>query len=512
MKPTIVPIPAELKLTNAAPFKLNADTAVALATKGAALKKVATQFAARMGLALADAPAPKAITLEIDPALKELGNEGYRLSSRASGLTIRAASAAGVFYGLQSLRQLLPPQVERLGAGAAPVLEVPAMQITDKPRFGWRGVMLDCARHLFSVAEIKAFLDAMALQKLNVLHWHLVDDQGWRLQIRKYPKLTEVGGWRAQSPRRGNREKGDGTPYGGYYTQAQVREVVAYAAERFITVVPEIEMPGHAAAAIAAYPQLGNTDIPGFKPQVLDSWGIHPFTYAPSEKVFRFIADVMAEVAELFPSKYIHIGGDEALKDQWKQSKFAQGVIRKHGLKDEYGLQGWFVRRVETILASYGRRLIGWDEINEGGLSPKATMMVWRDWKWAELAIQQGNDVVMTPKTHCYLDYYQADPAKADEPEAIHGLITLEKAYSLDPVPPGLPADAARHVLGVQGNLWSEYLPDARQQQYMAFPRLCALAEVGWSPPEQKDWKGFKVRLAPLLERLRLLGVNYRPL
>lgn len=512
MKPTIIPIPAELKRTSAAAFKLSTATVVVPATKGGALKKVATQFAASMGLTLAKAPAAKAITLEVDPALKHLGGEGYQLSSRASGIVIRAAAAGGVFYGLQSLRQLLPPQVERLGVGAAPVLEVPALEIVDKPRFGWRGAMLDCARHLFSVAEIKTFLDGMALQKLNVLHWHLVDDQGWRLEIRKYPKLAQIGGWRAQSPRYGNRKKGDGTPYGGYYTQAQVREVVAYAAERFITVVPEIEMPGHAAAAIAAYPELGNTDIPGFQPQVKDAWGIHPYTYAPSEKVFRFVADVMAEVVELFSSKYIHIGADEALKDQWKQSKFAQGVMRRHKLKDEYGLQGWFVRRVEAILATHGRRLVGWDEINEGGLSSKATMMVWRDWKWAHMAIEQGNDVVMTPKTHCYLDYYQADPATADEPEAIGGLLTLERVYALEPVPPGLPDAAARYVLGVQGNLWSEYLSSARQLQYMAFPRLCALAEVGWSPPEQKDWKDFKVRLAPLLERLSLLGVHFRPL
>jgi hexosaminidase len=511
MTPTILPIPAACRFTGAAPFKLNARTPVVALSPNPALRRAAAQLAGRLGLEVAGAARPRAITLRLDPALKKsLGAEGYRLSSRASGVAVRAATAQGVFYGTQSLRQLLPPETERLGAGAAAGLAVPALEITDRPRFGWRGAMLDPSRHFLSVAETKRFLDAMALHKLNVLHWHLVDDQGWRLEIKKYPRLTEVGAWRAESPVYGNRDAGDGTPYGGYYTQAQAREIVAYAAERFITVVPEIELPGHAAAAIAAYPRLGNRDVPGYAPRVAARWGIHPYIYAPDGPVFTFLADVLAEVAALFPSRYIHIGGDEAVKDQWRQSAFAQKVIRREGLKDEHGLQSWFIRRVERILARHGRRLIGWDEINEGGLSPTATMMVWRDVKWAEFAIARGNDVVMAPVTHCYLDHYQADPEAGGEPEAIGGHNPLENVYAFEPLPPGLKPAQARHVLGVQGNLWSEYLPHARQMEYMAFPRLSALAEVGWSPPERKDWEDFRARLGPLLRRLELLGVNFR--
>lgn len=511
MTPTIIPLPAECRFTGSAPFKLNARTLIVASGKSAALRQVAVQLADRLGVAVTGKTKPGAITLRIEPALKKsLGSEGYRLSSRSSGVLIRGATAAGVFYGTQSLRQLLPPATEKLGVGAAPGLTVPALEISDRPRFGWRGAMLDPARRFLSVAETKRFIDTLALHKLNVLHWHLVDDQGWRLEIKKYPRLTEVGAWRTESPLYGNRDAGNGTPHGGYYTQQQVRAIVAYAAARFITVVPEIELPGHAASAIAAYPQLGNRDVPGFAPKVVTRWGIQPYTYAPSEPVFKFLADVMAEVVTLFPSKFVHIGGDEAIKDQWQQSAFAQRTIKWLGLKDEHELQSWFIRRVEKILTRHGRRLIGWDEINEGGLSPTATMMVWRDWKWAEFAIAQGNDVVMSPTSHCYLDHYQVDPKTGTEPEAIGGNNPLENVYALDPVPLGLKPGQEKQVLGVQGNLWGEYLPHARQMEYMAFPRLSALAEVGWSLPERKNWADFRARLEPLLARLELLDVNYR--
>ncbi len=530
----IIPIPAECRLTGAPPFQLNARTPIVVAGRNPALQAVAWQLADWLGLKVTPTPRrlrsaaewqladwqgskvtsrrqPRAITLRLEPALrKTLGAEGYRLGSKAGGVTIRAATVQGIFYGTQSLRQLLPPATERFGVGAAVQLEVPALEISDRPRFGWRGAMLDPARRFLSVAETKRFIDMLALHKLNVLHWHLVDDQGWRLEIKKYPKLTEVGAWRTESPLYGNREVGNGTPHGGYYTQQQVRTIVAYAAARFITVVPEIELPGHAAAAIAAYPQFGNRDVPGFAPKVVTRWGIQPYTYAPSEQVFKFFADVMAEVVELFPSKFVHIGGDEAIKDQWQQSALAQRTIKKLGLKDEHELQSWFIRRVEKILTQHGRRLIGWDEINEGGLSPTATMMVWRDWKWAEFAIAQGNDVVMSPTSHCYLDHYQVDPNTGTEPEAIGGNNPLANVYALDPVPPGLKPGQEKHVLGVQGNLWGEYLPHARQMEYMAFPRLSALAEVGWSLPARKNWADFRARLEPLLTRLELLDVNYR--
>jgi hexosaminidase len=511
MTPTIIPIPAACRFTGAAPFKLTARTPVVTSIRHAPLRRVAAQLAGRLGLTVAGTAKGPAITLCVEPALKKsLGTEGYRLSSRAAGVTIRAGTPAGVFYGTQSLRQLLPPETEKFGVGAAVGLAVPALEITDRPRFGWRGAMLDPARRFLSVAETKRFLDAMALHKLNVMHWHLIDDQGWRLEIKKYPKLTGIGAWRAESPLYGHREVGDGTPYGGYYTQAQARDIVAYAAERFITVVPEVELPGHAAAAIAAYPELGNRDVPGFAPTVSAHWGIHTYTYAPSEEVFGFLADVLAEVVAIFPSTYVHIGGDEAVKDQWEKSALAQQVIRQQELKDEHELQSWFVRRVEKMLAAHGRRLIGWDEIQEGGLSPTATMMVWRDWKWAEHAIAHGNDVVMSPTSHCYLNFYQVDPKGANEPEAWGGLILLEDVYRLDPMPPGLKRGQEKQVLGVQGNLWGEYIPNAANLEYMAFPRLSALAEVGWSPLARKDWADFRARLGPLLARLELMGVNFR--
>lgn len=513
MTPTIVPIPAECRFTGAAPFTLSARTPVVAGVRNTALGGIAAQLARGLGLTVAGRSKGPAITLRIEPELeKSLGPEGYRLSSKATGVTIRAGTTAGVFYGAQSLRQLLPPGTEKFGVGAAVELTVPALEIMDRPRFGWRGAMIDASRYFFSVAETKRFLDAMALHKLNVLHWHLIDDQGWRLEIKKHPKLTGVGAWRGESPVYGHRDKGDGTPYGGYYTQAQAREIVAYAAERFITVVPEVELPGHASAAIAAYPELGNRDVPGFAPAVSGHWGIHTYTYAPSERVFKFLADVLAEVVAIFPSGYVHIGGDEAVKDQWEQSAFAQQVIRRQGLKDEHELQSWFIRRVEKILATHSRRLIGWDEIQEGGLSPTSTMMVWRDWKWAGHAIARGNDVVMSPTSHCYLNFYQVEPKGTNEPEAWGSLILLKDVYALDPVPPGLKRGQEKHVLGVQGNLWTEYIPTASNLEYMAFPRLSALAEVAWSPRTRKNWADFRRRLGPLLARLELMGVNYRRL
>lgn len=508
----IIPAPVSCQFSGGAPFAVTARTVILPVAEE--LRATADHLARLIKTTVTDSvPAGgNVIILSLDPELRvTLGTEGCRLTVTAEKVVITGGGAAGVFYGVQSLRQLLPPGIERFGWRAdGGKVSVPALAIVDKPRFGWRGLMVDSSRHFFTVAELKHFIEAMALQKLNVFHWHLIDDQGWRLEIKKYPKLTGVGAWREESPVYGDRDKGDGRPYGGFYTQAEAREIVAFAAERFITVVPEIELPGHAAAAIAAYPEFGNGDIDGFAPKVAPRWNIHPYTYAPSEATFGFLADVMAEVATIFPSAYVHIGGDEALKDQWEKSAFAQKVIKEQGLKDEHELQSWFIRRVEKILASHGRRLIGWDEIQEGGLSPTATMMVWRDWKWAEHAISRGNDVIMSPTTHCYLDHYQADPKEVSEPEAIGGNLPLEKVYGFDPVPPELPKEKERHVLGMQGNLWAEYIPRATHLEYMAFPRGSALAEVGWTPLARKDWADFQVRLEGLYARFDQLNVNYR--
>ena len=467
--------------------------------------------ALKTGLPGGVAPATDAKDALVIRQDRSLPKEGYKLTVTPAGLTLAAADAAGAFYGAHTLIQ----SVVKDSAGN-PAL--PAMSVEDSPRFKWRGLMIDPCRHFVTVPEMKRIIDLMAQHKLNTLHWHLTEDQGWRIEIKKYPKLTEVGSVRAESPVIGNRNKGDGTPYGPFfYTQEQIREVVAYAKGRHITVIPEIELPGHAVAAIAAYPELGNNDIPGFAPKIRTTWGVEPYVYAPKEQTFKFLDDVIGEVAALFPdSPYIHIGGDECPKDQWDKSPFAQKVMRDNkllngkGQPDSHKLQSWFIARVEKMINKRGKKLIGWDEIQEGGLSPTATMMVWRSWHWATQAIKHGNDVVMTPTSHCYFDYGQGPGPKDPFYETIGGNLPLEKVYSLDPVPGGLTPAQQKKVLGVQGNLWSEYIFDQAKWEYQAFPRAIALAEVAWSPKDGKDFKNFSERLARHEPRLDAQKVNYR--
>ena len=342
--------------------------------------------------------------------------------------------------------------------------------------------------------------------KINRMHWHLTDDQGWRIEIKKYPKLTEIGSKRID---------GEGTEYGGFYTQEEVKDIVKYAADRFITIVPEIELPGHEMAAIAAYPELGNADIPDYAPKVQETWGVHPYTFAPTEKTFRFLEDVIDEVCRLFPdSPYIHIGGDEAPKDQWKQSPTAQQVMKDKGLKNEHELQSYFVRRVEKMINAHGKRLIGWDEIQEGGLSPTATMMVWRSWmpNSARHALEQGNDIVMTPNSHLYFDYDQGPgkPAAAEYETINNDSLTWQHVYSLEPVPPGTPKAREKQVLGCQANVWAEYIPNLPKWEYQVFPRALALAEVAWTPRELKNEQDFRLRLERQLPFLDARGVNYK--
>ncbi|MGB0775742.1 MAG: beta-N-acetylhexosaminidase, partial [Akkermansiaceae bacterium] len=354
----------------------------------------------------------------------------------------------------------------------------------------------------------------LAFHKMNTFHWHLTEDQGWRIEIKKYPKLTSVGGYRASTPPYGNRGGSDGKRYGGFYTQAQIKEVVAYAKERHITIVPEIDMPGHMAAAITAYPWLGNDDIPNYKPKVYGLWGVHPYVLAPKEETFKWIDDVLTELCELFPSQYIHIGGDEAPKGQWKQSKFAQKVMKREGCKNEHDLQSYFIGRVEKMLEKKGRKLIGWDEIREGGLSPNATMMLWRGWEHAIASINEGHDVVMAPGSHTYFDHYQYNPAailsQGPEYEAIGGHRTIQSVYSFNPIPKefqGTPK--AKHVLGCQAQLWTEYMKTWKKVEYRAFPRIAALAEVAWTPQEIRNIDDFMKRLKPTLKRYKKEGVNY---
>jgi hexosaminidase len=508
--PSIIPIPVSCRLTGGTPFALTAQTVVS--TRDAALRGTATRLAELLAVKRVDKAQAtgNAIALELDPALtSRLGPEGYLLTVAASDVTIRAGSAAGVFYGTQTLRQLLPPDIERFGHRASGgVLAIPTLEIEDRPRFAWRGSLLDVSRHFSPVAEVKQYLDVLALHKLNVFHWHLVDDQGWRIEIKKYPRLTSVGAWRTSTTSVGAEGQQDEVPHGGFYTQDEIRDVVAYAAERFITVVPEIEVPGHSSAALAAYPQLGNTDAPGYAPRIQTRWTIFPETYAPKPETLQFLDDVFTEVLGLFPSTFIHVGGDEAMKDEWEASPSTCAFMKTHGLKDGHEMQSWFIRRTENYLAQHGRRLIGWDEIQEGGLAPGAAMMAWRDVKWAIEAARLGHDVVMAPTSHTYFDYTEGNAE--EEGGAIGVQTTLEKVYSFDPIPAELePAHHAR-VLGAQGQLWRERMPNLATVEFRAFPRLSALAEVVWSPVARKDYADFRRRLPWLLARFDRLGVNYR--
>ncbi|OQR59617.1 beta-N-acetylhexosaminidase [Streptomyces maremycinicus] len=447
--------------------------------------------------------------------------EAYRLSVLAtSGIEIRGGSPAGVFWGAQTLRQLLGPHAFRRapvrpGAG----IGVPHRIIEDAPRFRWRGLLLDVARHFMPKDGVLRCLDLMAAHKLNVFHFHLTDDQGWRIEIERYPRLTEVGSWRART-KFGHRASPlwEEKPHGGFYTRDDIREIVAYAAERHITVVPEIDVPGHSQAAIAAYPELGNTDVVDASGEgdtgvaVWDTWGISPHVLAPSDNTLRFYEGVFEEVLELFPSEFVHVGGDECLKDQWRRSPAAQARITELGLADEDQLQSWFIRHFDTWLSARGRRLIGWDEILEGGLADGAAVSSWRGYAGGIAAARAGHDVVMCPEQQVYLDHRQ--DAGADEPVPIGFVRTLEDVYRFEPVPAELTPREAGRVLGTQANLWTEVMEDQARVDYQAFPRLAAFAEVAWSAlpaPRERDFADFERRMEAHYERLDALGVGYRP-
>ncbi|GLF93456.1 beta-N-acetylhexosaminidase [Streptomyces yaizuensis] len=473
---------------------------------------------AALGLPLAPATAPGgagSITLLVDDSLAP---EGYRLQVTGEGVQIRGGTPAGVFWGAQTLRQLLGPEAFRAapGAGTRP-RTLAATTVEDAPRFGWRGVMLDVSRHFTQKTDVLRFLDLLAAHKLNVFHFHLTDDQGWRIEIKRHPKLTEVGSWRTRS-KWGHRfsDLWDEKPYGGYYTQDDIREIVAYAAERHIRIVPEIDIPGHSQAAIAAYPELGNTDVVDTSALTpWENWGVSPHVLAPTENTLRFYEGVLEEVLELFPADiapFIHIGGDECPKDQWKASATAQARIAELGLKDEDELQSWIIRHFDTWLAGRGRRLIGWDEILEGGLAPGAAVSSWRGYGGGIAAAEAGHDVVMCPEQHVYLDFRQ--DGGPDEPMPIGYIRTLEDVYRFEPVPRGLSPEAAAHVIGTQANIWTEVMQERARVDYQAFPRLAAFAEVAWSAlPEsaERDYAGFERRMATHYRRLDALGVAYRP-
>jgi hexosaminidase len=439
--------------------------------------------------------------------------EAYRLVVSSQRIEITGATPVGVFYGIQTLRQLLPPEVFRRTRMEAVRWQVPCVTIEDAPRFAWRGAHMDVSRHFMPREFVLKFLDLMALHKLNVFHWHLVDGPGWRIEIRKYPQLTRDGSrsdWSSMQPADATRSVNQSP--GGFYTQEDIREVVAYAKERFITVVPEIEMPGHSYAAIKALPQFGNIEqirAAGGDPTSLDGWGAD--VYNVDDETISFLKDILGEVLELFPSRFIHIGGDEVSKEPWKRNPRAQARMKALGLKNEEELQSWFIRQFDDFLTARGRRLIGWDEILEGGLASNATVMSWRGMAGGVAAAKSGHDVVMSPTSHTYFDYCQARPRQY-EPRAIGGYLPLKVVYTFEPVPPELSESEARHVLGAQFQLWSEFIPHPKHVEYMAFPRGCALSEVVWSPQGQRNFDSFMRRLRTHLKRLDVLDVNYRSL
>jgi len=419
----------------------------------------------------------------------------YMLEIKKNGIHI-SGNEKTVFQGIQTLRQLMAQSNGKLQC----------QTIIDSAAFAWRGMHLDCSRHFFDVAFIKKYIDILALHKMNTFHWHLTDDQGWRIEIKKYPKLTEIGSQRKETIIGKNFDpyKGDRKPYGGYYTQEQIKEVVAYAAERYITVVPEIEMPGHAVAALSAYPQFSCRQQPL---ETLTKWGVSDDIYCSKDSTFDFIFDVLDEVLELFPSNYVHIGGDEAPKTRWKECAHCQANIKKHNLKDEHELQSYFIGRVDSFLSSKGRKTIGWDEILEGGLAPNAAVMSWRGEKGGIAAARQKHNVVMSPGSHCYFDHYQGDIKT--EPLAIGGYTPLKKVYDYHPIPNDLEKKYHKYILGAQGNVWTEYMETPEQVMYMALPRLCALSEVLWSGPSTSSYYDFTQRLIPHFSLLDSLGYNY---
>jgi len=441
------------------------------------------------------------LQLKLDQGLS-LPQEGYRLSIDESGIRIAGKTEKGIFYGIQSLIQLTPPED---GPQVLPILE-----IEDYPRYSYRGLHLDVGRHMFPVSFIKSYIDLLSQYKLNTFHWHLTEDQGWRIEIKKYPKLTEVGGYREQT-NIGHRKNGqfDSIPYGGYYTQEEVKEVVAHAASRYVTVIPEIEMPGHSLAALSAYPNLGCGQNPG-PYKAAQNWGVfHDVYCAGKEDTFRFLENVLDEVLALFPSTYIHIGGDECPKTKWKTCEYCQKRIKKEKLKDEHELQSYFIHRIEKYLNKKGRQIIGWDEILEGGLAPNATVMSWRGTKGGIAAAKQNHDVVMTPSSFLYLDH-AASKAK-EEPLTIGHNLPLKKVYSYNPTPTELTPEQQKHIIGVQANVWTEYMKTPEKVTYMIFPRVFALSEIAWTALENKNWEDFSENRVPVhLAKLDQQGVRFR--
>jgi len=501
----LVPWPAHVHGSEGS-FTLNASTV--LVARGREARENADYLRAALrstGLPLkgADRPGANGIVLRIVKPENALGKEGYRLTVGNSAVDIEAATSAGLFYGIQTFRQLLPASTY----GPTPIQDfscaVPDVEIVDQPRFEWRGMMLDVSRHFFPKQEILKLLTTMAEHKLNRFHWHLTDEPGWRIEIKRYPNLTKIGSLQNYDT---FRKPLDGKNHGGFYTQNDIREVVAYAKRLHITIVPEIEMPGHSLAAIASYHELGVWN----NPPKANPWAVESSNLNTEDSTIKFYENVLDEVMKLFPSTWIHVGGDEVDKGPWKRNTRTQELKKQRNLKDEDELQSWFMRQIDAYLTAHGRRLIGWDEILEGGLAQGATVMSWRGINGGIAAARSGHDAVMSPTSHMYFDFYQGPPQT--EPRAIGGHLTLDRVYSYEPIPGELNPDEAKHVLGVQANIWAEFIPTSSHMEYMAWPRGCALSEVAWSPKDSRNWQMFEGRLKEDLLRFDAEGMNYRKL
>lgn len=507
-------IPKPLSLTqNIGAFVLHNNTGIVAPNQADWLQAIAflqnkIKIAAGFDIAVNEVAKKQNIVFEEDKTITN--KEGYRLDISKNQIIIKASTANGAFYAIQTLRQLLPNDIE-----ATKVTDrrwiIPCCTIVDEPRYTWRGMHLDVGRHFFTVDFLKKYIDLMAMHKFNRFHWHLTEDQGWRIEIKKYPRLTEVGGYRKGTltgRHSDNPERYDGQAYGGFYTQEQIKEVVQYATERFVMVIPEIEMPGHSLAALAAYPELACDQGPF---EAAMKWGVFRPVYCPKEETFTFLQDVLTEVMALFPSEYIHIGGDEVMKESWAESEFCQQLMEREKLSNEEELQSYFIRRIEKFLNSKGKKLIGWDEILEGGLSDNATVMSWRGTEGGISAARAHHDAIMSPGSHCYFDHYQVGTKaqKDKEPIAIGGFTSVKKVYSYDPTPEELSPEEAKHILGAQGNVWTEYIKTSTHVEYMVYPRAVALAEVVWTPQDDRIWREFQPRLLRHLGRLDVLGVNY---
>ena len=493
----VIPAPAEWRALDGS-FTVTARTPIVADARTEWTARYFADLLARtrgLSLPVVRTPARRAISFALDYRVSS--DEGYELRVSGDGIHVAARDPRGLLYGAVTLWQLLTADASRSGA-----VRLAAIEIRDAPRFSWRGLLLDSARHYQSPQFIERFIDTMALHKLNTLHWHLTDDQAWRLEIKKYPRLAEIGGWRVPAG------AAPQPVIGGIYTQDTVRHLVAYAAQRGITIVPEIEMPGHATAAIVAYPQLASiADPPAAVPA---DWGVYRNLYNVDESTFVFLQDVLDEVMALFPSRFIHVGGDEAVKDQWKASARVQSRMRELGIADEAKLQSWFVQRIEQFLGSRGRRLIGWDEILEGGIAPQATVMSWRGIAGAVTAARAGHDAVLSPWPTLYLDNRVS--VRQDKPPGRGRVVPVEEIYAFDPLPPDLTPEERTRILGVQGNIWTEHIRTEDRVEFMTWPRGAAIAEIGWSPRERRDWRGFAERLVPQFRRYEALSVRAAPL